>query len=108
MYADKPHLYGNALSSFNILRVGEKLKEGQGLEPVKDHGNTILEEGGDGEGIEWREKREVPEAAGKRKGWFLGKGRPGTWEWEEGRRYQFDFFNPYLDFNGQAVPTDTY
>ena len=82
--------------------MGEKLKEGHELETAKDQGDNVIEEGGDGEGLEWRKQREVPEAASNRKTWFLGKGRPETWDWEEGRQYQFDFFNPYLDFNGQS------
>ena len=101
LYADKPHLYGCALSSFNVIRVGDKLKEGQKLEKGEKAGDEVTEEGGDGEGLEWRKQRDVPEPAGKRKSWFLGRGRPDTWTWEEGRIYKADFFNPYLDFNGE-------
>ena len=100
LYADQPHLYGNALSSFNILRVGESLKEGQELERSASQGDNVTEEGGDGEGLEVRKQNEVPEQAGKRKSWFLNRGRVETWEWQKGRRYELDFFNPYLDFNG--------
>jgi len=95
VYADKPWLYGNALSSVNVLRVGEK---GVGL--GEGEGDGVVEEGGDGEGVEWREERGVPEGAEARKKWFLGRGRTGEWVWEEGRVYRGDFFNPYLDFNG--------
>ena len=97
MYSDKPHLYGNALSSVNVLRVGEKaerLEESKGEEEVEP-----LEEGGDGEGKEWRDEKGVPEAAEARKKHFLGKGKTEEWEWEVGRVYKADFFNPYLDFN---------
>ena len=103
LYADKPHLYGCALSSFNVLRVGNKLKEGKKLEAEEGQGDKVVEEGGDGDGVEFRKSREVPEDAGKRKSWFLGRGKPETWEWEEGRIYEGDFFNPYLDFNGESV-----
>lgn len=99
LYADKPHLYGCALSSLNVLWVGGKPENGI-LQKVDNRGDDVVEEGGEGEGIEWRKEREVPEQAGKRKSWFLGKGRPTTWVWEAGREYRADFFNPYLDFNG--------
>ena len=106
MYSDTPHLYGNALSSVNVLRVGEKVKEGEekvsaatgGVE--ENDGEKALEEGGEGEGVEWRKERDVPEGADARKKWFLQQERKEGWEWEEGRVYQGDFFNPYLDFNG--------
>ena len=103
LYADKPHLYGCALSSFNVLRVGEKLKEGQGLGKEDGLGDEVIEEGGEGDGVDFRKGRDVPENSGKRKSWFLGRGRPDTWEWEAGRRYSGDFFNPYLDFNGMLA-----
>ncbi|MCJ1455290.1 hypothetical protein MMC28_005644 [Mycoblastus sanguinarius] len=106
VYSDTPHLYGNALSSVNVLRVGEKVKEGEekvsaatgGVE--ENDGEKALEEGGEGEGVEWRKERDVPEGADARKKWFLQQERKEGWEWEEGRVYQGDFFNPYLDFNG--------
>ncbi|KAG8533202.1 uncharacterized protein KY384_001985 [Bacidia gigantensis] len=102
LYADKPHLYGCALSSLNVINVGEKVKEGQ--EPTKDGElEEVIEEGGDGDGAEWRTKKDVPETAGKRRSWFLGSGKPETWKWEEGRVYKCDFFNPYLDFNGEVL-----
>ena len=101
LYSDKPHLYGCALSSFNVLRVGKRLKDGKKLETENGSGDNVVEEGGDEDGVGFRESRGVPEDAGKRKGWFLGRGKPDTWEWEEGRIYHGDFFNPYLDFNGR-------
>ena len=99
LYADKPHLYGRALSSFNILSVGEKVVEGEDLGKEEEHGDQIVEEGGEGEGLEWRKSRDVPDDAGKRKGWFLAKEKAERWQWEAGRVYKADFFNPYLDFN---------
>lgn len=99
LYADEPHLYGCALSSFNILWVGERQQE-RDLPKVGSRGDDVILEGGEGEGINWRNEREVPEQAGKRKNWFLTKDRPAKWEWEAGREYRADFFNPYLDFNG--------
>ena len=101
-YSDTPHLYGCALSSVNILRVGKK------VEKLDDHGGKegseeILEEGGDGDGEEWRESRGVPETAAARMKHFLQHGKTEEWEWEEGRVYKGDFFNPYLDFNSETT-----
>lgn len=101
VYSDTPHLYGNALSSVNTLSVGEKVKDGKDLaSEEKGDEEKALEEGGDGEGVEWRKSRHVPETGDARKKYFLTKGRTDEWEWEEGRIYKADFFNPYLDFNG--------
>lgn len=101
MYSDTPHLYGNALSSVTVLRVGEKVEDGKGLAgEEKGDGDQAVEEGGDGEGVEWRKSRHVPETGDARKKFFLTKGKTDEWEWEEGRIYKADFFNPYLDFNG--------
>ena len=98
LYSDTPHLYGNALSSVNILRVGEKVQDGKKLpEPAGE--KNALEEGGDGDGEEWRKSRDVPETGDARKKHFLTKGKTEEWEWEKDRVYECDFFNPYLDFN---------
>lgn len=107
MYSDTPHLYGNALSSVNTLRVGERVEGGKGLGGGEEGGwgKEALEEGGDGDGVEWRESREVPETGDARKKHFLTKGKTEEWEWEEGRIYKADFFNPYLDFNGGFCAT---
>ena len=98
LYSDTPHLYGNALSSVNILRVGEKAKDHNSLPDPVGEKNT-LEEGGDGDGEEWRKRKDVPETSDARKKHFLTNGKTEEWEWEQGRVYECDFFNPYLDFN---------
>ena len=91
------------MSSFNVLRVGGKVGSGENVTQGERNAETVIEEGGEGEGVDWRKSRDVPEGAGARKKWFLGKGRTETWKWEEGRLYKGDFFNPYLDFNGALV-----
>lgn len=103
VYSDTPHLYGNALSSVNVLRVGEKVKEGEDFLAQGDDADKTLAEGGDGEGLEWRNMKGVPDAADARKNFFLTHGKTAEWEWEEGRIYKVDFFNPYLDFNEFAL-----
>ena len=103
LYSDTPHLYGNALSSVNILRVGEKVKDAKSLpEPIGE--DKALEEGADGDGEGWRKSKDVPETSDARKKHFLTNGKTEEWVWEEGRVYECDFFNPYLDFNSASQP----
>lgn len=97
VYADKPFLYGNALSSVNVLRIGGM--DGKGMKG--EGGERVVEEGGERGGEVVRESLGVPPAAEKRKAWFLNKSAVEGWVWEKGRVYWCDFFNPYLDFNGQ-------
>ena len=104
VYADEPYLYGPVLSSINVLRVGEKIsREGEGADgewriPGYVH-EDVIEEGGDGDGLEVRKRKDVPDGAAQRKHWFLNEEKRKGWEWEEGRIYRGDFFNPFLDFN---------
>lgn len=102
VHADKPYLYGNALSSLNVLRVGEKVDDSAKHEDNAGQENVIAE-GGEGDGEKFRKNRNVPGDAAARKKWYLGDGRTKEWEWEAGRVYWGDFFNPYLDFNGRSA-----
>ncbi|KAL8974824.1 MAG: hypothetical protein Q9197_000938 [Variospora fuerteventurae] len=103
VYADKPYLYGNALSSINILSVGPKVDKKDALDDLtSDTGEdeVAITEGGFGGGQELREALNIPANAAARQKWFLGgHDRLENWNWEEGRVYKADFFNPYLDFN---------
>lgn len=64
----------------------------------------MITEGGFEGGQKLREDLDIPEDAAARKKWFLGGGdRLEKWQWEEGRLYKADFFNPYLDFNGERA-----
>lgn len=90
-YADRPHLYGPALSSLNAVHVGPRsVSEG---------------EDGDGEGASdeaaRKERREVgmPDGAKARMKWALGSEARQRWVWRFGSTYEVDFFNPYLDFS---------
>ncbi|KAL8857896.1 MAG: hypothetical protein Q9178_005515 [Gyalolechia marmorata] len=101
VYADKPYLYGNALSSINVLSVGPKNSKsaefGSEEEAIEEE---AIEEGGFGGGQEVRLNLNIPDGAAARQNWFLGgHDRLENWQWEEGRLYKADFFNPYLDFN---------
>ncbi|KAK5139665.1 hypothetical protein LTR04_003421 [Oleoguttula sp. CCFEE 6159] len=107
--ADESYLYGPLLSSINVLRVGEKGQVVEAAEKVgrkvEDGGDEVVvfEEGADGEGKEAREKWNVPGDAAARKKHFLTEAHLKGFEFEEGRAYQCDFFNPYLDFNEFAL-----
>ncbi len=84
------------------MRVGkraDKLDDHVGKEGPEE----VLEEGGDEDGEEWRESRGVPETAAARMKHFLTHGKTEEWEWEGGRVYKCDFFNPYLDFNSEPT-----
>ncbi|KAL8736322.1 MAG: hypothetical protein Q9181_002500 [Wetmoreana brouardii] len=107
VYADKPYLYGNALSSINVLSVGPKVGN-TGLDSGKldesQVGEEAIKEGGYEGGQELREDLDIPGEAAARQKWFLGgHDRLERWQWEEGRLYKADFFNPYLDFNEFAL-----
>ncbi|PGH03043.1 hypothetical protein AJ79_07476 [Helicocarpus griseus UAMH5409] len=91
-YADKPYLYGPALSSWNYLRVC-----GTGSGGVEKE--EVIEEGGEDGGEEVRRELGVPDDAAGRKRWFLDEGRRGEWVFERGRLYKADFGNGYLGFN---------
>ena len=115
-YADKPYLYGPAASSVNFLHVGSKSggkdsvgkeKKGEGLEVDGDGeagAGLVFEEGGDEEGLEHRRESSIPDSDSGRKKHFLNEENRKEWEWEAGRGYGCDFFNPYLDFNGMFPP----
>ena len=97
-YADKPYLYGPALSSVNVFRVGKK----QDKLPAEET-ETVIAEGGDEDGQIIREEKKVPDAASARKKFFLNETHRKEWTFEKGRLYHADFFNPFLDFNHFAL-----
>ncbi|KAL8851116.1 MAG: hypothetical protein Q9221_003919 [Calogaya cf. arnoldii] len=106
VYADKPYLYGNALSSINVLSVGPKAgKEAiEGNLAASPNDDEAIKEGGFEGGQEVRENLNIPDNAAARQKWFLGgHDRLEQWQWEQGRLYKADFFNPYLDFNEFAL-----
>ncbi|KAK0114359.1 hypothetical protein ONS95_013851 [Cadophora gregata] len=108
VYADRPYLYGPAASSVNKLHVGPKAVNGEKLDAGKEgighhEAGMVFEEGGDEEGLEIRKEKGVPETEAARKKHFLVEENRKEWEWEEGRVYGCDFYNPYLDFNDFAL-----
>ncbi|SLM35505.1 Protein of unknown function DUF1769 [Lasallia pustulata] len=98
VYSDKPHLYGPLLSSINLLRICDKV-DGEKFEIPPIFHEDGISEGGIGEGEQLREAKGVPHDPSQRKKWFLHEEKRKDWEFEAGRVYQGDFFNPYIDFN---------
>lgn len=95
-YADKPYLYGPALSSFNAMYVGQG-------EVDQEKGGLWFEEGGDEEGQAARDEVGMPTTGKARMKWALTDANKEKWTFEYGKTYGFDFFNPYIDFAKLAL-----
>ncbi|EFY91492.1 hypothetical protein MAC_02377 [Metarhizium acridum CQMa 102] len=95
-YADRPYLYGPALSSFNSIHLGPG-------EYVEEKGGLWFEEGGDEEGMEARQAFGAPADSKARMKWALKDDSKSKWVFEYGKSYGLDFFNPYLDFTNLAL-----
>ena len=109
VYGDEPYLYGALLSSINVLRIGEKAS-GEGTESSGEESKgegkkeaVVYEEGGDASGTKIRTEKNIPDRAAARQKHFLTEQHRKDFTFEAGRRYQCDFFNPYLDFNEFAL-----
>ena len=106
-YADQPYLYGPALSSWNQLRIGEKVvaddkmggKDAWKIPNATSFHEEIVEEGAQGDGEEARTELGLPGDAAGRKKHFLTRSNLEKFTFEKGRLYQSDFGNGYLDFN---------
>lgn len=101
-YADEPYLYGPAASSMNALYIGSTIGDDE-ADLVNSDAGIVVEEGGSEEGLEARQQGEIPDTDAARKKFFLNEERRRNWDWESGRTYGVDFFNPYLDFNGRKT-----
>ncbi|KAK5992987.1 hypothetical protein PT974_06412 [Cladobotryum mycophilum] len=95
-YADKPYLYGPALSSFNVISVGGGTHD-------EEKGGLWFEEGGDEDGMAARSAIGAPSDTKARMKWALQQNNKEKWIWEYGKTYGLDFFNPYLDFANLAL-----
>ncbi|ODA79542.1 hypothetical protein RJ55_05136 [Drechmeria coniospora] len=91
-YADRPHLYGPALSSFNAIHVGQG-------EYDEEKGGLWFEEGGDDKGKQARADKGMPDNSKARMKWALRDDSKQNWVFEYGQTYGLDFFNPYIDFS---------
>ncbi|KAH0595131.1 hypothetical protein MHUMG1_06880 [Metarhizium humberi] len=95
-YADRPYLYGPALSSFNSIHLGPG-------DYAEEKGGLWFEEGGDEEGMEVRQAIGAPVDSKARMKWALKDDSKSKWVFEYGKSYGLDFFNPYLDFTNLAL-----
>jgi hypothetical protein len=98
------------LSSVNVFRVGQKASsdgnkppEVEAEDELEDSG-PVIEEGADDEEAEKiREEHGIPATNNARMKHFLKEEHRQAFEFEQGRTYACDFFNPYLDFNEFAL-----
>lgn len=95
-YADRPYMYGPALSSFNTLHVGPG-------EYDEDKGGLWFEEGGDEEGLQARKSVGAPATGKGRMKWALGAQAKEDWVFEYDKTYGMDLYNPYIDFTNLAL-----
>lgn len=100
-YADKPYLYGPALSSFNSLHVGAGVFDAK-------KGGLWFEEGGDEEGMKARQAVGMPDDRKARMKWALRDDSKSKWFFEYGKTYGLDFYNPYIDFRNLALKLPGY
>lgn len=107
VYADQPSLFGPALSSWNMLRIGDRVvpndqlrdKSAWKVPNATAFHETVVEEGAEGTGEEIRKDSGMPADPAGRKKYFLTPKNRENFVFEAGRLYQSDFGNPYLDFN---------
>ncbi|KAL3466465.1 DUF1769-domain-containing protein [Aspergillus heterothallicus] len=95
-YADKPYLYSPGVATWNQFCVGGKVDSAGKLPDVHD---LIVEEGGEGDGVDVRDEKGVPGTVQERRSHFQNEAKRKEWEFEAGRVYLADFGNQYLDFN---------
>ena len=100
--ADKPWIFGPALSSWNVFRIGEK-QEKMAVSNAETFGETVVEEGAEGSGGGVRSEHKIPADSAGRKKYFLTPANREKFIFEKGREYQSDFGNPHLDFNDFAL-----
>lgn len=104
VHADEPYLYGPMLSSVNTFRIGPKDdKDQEALEEARaNEAVVVIDEGADGDGQDARHDSKIPNDAAGRKKHFLTEQHLKAFTFEKNRQYSSDFFNPYLDFNGEC------
>ncbi|PSK34239.1 UPF0590 protein [Elsinoe australis] len=110
VYADEPGLFGPLLSSINTFRIGGKGEEETKADTSSTKDDTdsdepvyVVTEGATPSGTSVRSSSGIPSDVAARKKYFLTEAHLKSFTFEKGRNYEFDFFNPYLDFNEFAV-----
>ncbi|KAK3717637.1 hypothetical protein LTR37_005704 [Vermiconidia calcicola] len=101
-YADKPWLYGPALSCWFGFHVGDNIPA-EGEIPQGSEANDIVKEGADGSGEDIRAKHGLPKNSEKRRKHFLSRSHREQFIFEKDRLYSADFYNPYLDFGNFSL-----
>jgi hypothetical protein len=122
-YADRPFLYGPALSSLNSLRICGRSGVFQPVDGSKQSNlfgaftkcyqlgskkwqtnmhSEVIEEGGEAEGALFRREMNIPDQAHQRQKYFLQRDNRQTFWFEPGVDYKADFGNGYIDF--QSMP----
>lgn len=97
-YADEPWLYAPAVSTWMIMKIGDKSPEHQHGNIPHSFEDSPLREGAEGSGHEVRRLHGLPENNNKRRKHFLKAQNREKFVFEKDRVYQGDFFNPYIDF----------
>ncbi|GMF79411.1 unnamed protein product [Aspergillus oryzae] len=83
-YADKPYLYGPAVASWNQFCIGEKIRKNDEVPGMHER---VVEEGGEGSGLEVREQMGIPAGVNERRKYFQSEETRTGFEFEEGRAY---------------------
>lgn len=98
-YGEKPYLYGPLASSINVMRIC-----GKSIDETGKPKDEVVEEGALGEDAKKvREDLHLPSTAKARQSFFLNEEKRKHFVLEKGRKYDFDFFNGFLDFNGMMM-----
>ncbi|KAK9453473.1 hypothetical protein V1511DRAFT_512770 [Dipodascopsis uninucleata] len=95
LYADKPYLYGYAVSSINILSTKSKTPF-----LVEDTESIKPESGG--------LDSKLPYTSALRRKFFLDEENRKMYMFKADREYYFDFFNPYLDMTNFVLKLPGY
>lgn len=104
VYAETPYLYGPLLSSINSLYVAMGSNSESFVKSGDENSHAQMPvEGGDEQGMTMRKEHGVPDDSARRMKHFLDEHKRKAWTFEGGREYHCDFFNPYLDFNGELA-----
>jgi hypothetical protein len=99
VYADKPYLYSPALASWDLFRIGDKMRKSDEVPMLHDE---VIEEGSySKDAANVRQQFNIPETPMGRRKHFQDEANRKEFEFEPGRMYVADFGNPYLAFEGQ-------
>jgi hypothetical protein len=99
VYSDHPYLYSPALASWDIFRIGDKMRKSDEVPTLHDE---VIEEGAySEEAAETRKRFNIPDTVEGRRKHFQNEEHRKEFEFEPGRMYVADFGNPYLAFNGE-------